>query len=280
MPKTQSLNFFYKLFIKSNSYFHYLAKYTQSYFRTFPLKRIRYLTIRFDTDLYEYELPAFRGAIAELAGREHPLFHNHLSSDQFLYRYPVIQYKRIGGNPAIVCLEEGVDEIHHLFSNASWDVRIGDRPVQLRIKDMRLNQFTMQAWEHRFPFRIRNWLALNQKNYELYQELSGLVDRVAFLERILTGNILSLAKGLDWRIDREVIVRIDDLSPLRLLRFKDQLLAGFDADFSTNVFLPDFIGLGKGVSTGFGVVTRKRAEGRKGQEQDNQQITHQDDEKY
>ena len=242
------------------------------------MKRIRYLTIRFDTDLYEYELPAFRGAVAELAGRDHPLFHNHLGSDQFLYRYPVIQYKRIGSNPAIVCLEEGVDEIHHLFSNASWDVRIGDRPVQLRIKDMRLNQFTMQAWEHRFPFRIHNWLALNQKNYELYQEISGLADRVAFLERVLTGNILSMAKGLDWRIDRDVMVRIEDLSPIRWLRFKDQLLAGFDAHFSTNVFLPDFIGLGKGVSTGFGVVTRKRAERSKGRAENGQQTNQQDDE--
>ena len=222
------------------------------------LKRIRYLTVRFDTDLYDYELPAFRGAIVELVGSEHTLFHNHLSTGRFLYRYPVIQYKRIGSNPAIICLDEGVDEIHHVFNNASWDVQIGDRPVQLRIKDMRMNQFTMQAWEHRFPFCIRNWLALNQKNYEAYQELTGLVERITFLERILTGNILSMAKGLDWRIDREVIVRINDLSPLRWLRFKGQLLASFDADFSTNVFLPDFIGLGKGVSTGFGVVTRKR----------------------
>jgi len=218
------------------------------------LKRIRFLTLRFDTDLYEYELPAFRGAVSELAGREHPLFHNHLGADQFLYRYPVIQYKRMGSNPAIVCLEEGVDEIHHVFNNASWDVQIGNRPVTLTVKDLRMNQFTMQAWEHSFPFRIRNWLALNQKNYETYQDLTGLVERVSFLERILTGNILSMAKGLDWRIDREVVVRIEDVSPLRWQRFKDQKLASFDADFSTNVFLPDFIGLGKGVSTGFGVV--------------------------
>lgn len=245
------------------------------------MKRIRYLTIRFDTDLYDYELPAFRGAVVALVGAQHTLFHNHLGTDQFLYRYPVIQYKRIGNNPAIICLDDGVDEIHHVFSNASWEVVIGDRPVELRIKDMRLNQFTMQAWAHEFPFHIRNWLALNQKNYDAYQELTGLVERITFLEHILTGNILSMAKGLDWRIDREVVVRINDLSPLRWVKFKDQKLAAFDADFSTNVFLPDFMGLGKGVSLGFGVVTRQRDEKRRAKPEttgDESTTTHDDDE--
>lgn len=222
------------------------------------MKRIRYLHLRFDADLRDDELPAFRGAVIGLAGREHTVFHNHLGTDGFLYRYPVIQYKRVGTNPAIICLEEGVDEIHHLFSNQCWDVRLNERPLTLAIKDMRLHQFTLQAWEHSFRFRIRNWLALNKENYDAYQQETGLAGRVTLLERILTGNILSMAKGLDWRIDREVRVSIGSLSGLRLLRYKDQMLAGFDAEFTTNVFLPDFIGLGKGVSTGFGVVTRAR----------------------
>ena len=248
------------------------------------MKRIRYLTVRFDTDLYDYELPAFRGAIVDLVGPEHTLFHNHLPAEGFLYRYPVIQYKCLGGNPVIICLDEGVDEIHHVFTRQEWTVKLGERPLTLAIKDMRINQFTLQAWEHSFPFRIRNWLALNQKNYDTYRQLTGLADRVTFLEHVLTGNILSMAKGLDWRIEREVKVQISDVSPLRWLKFKDQLLAGFDAEFATNVFLPDFIGLGKGVSIGFGVVTRRRKKGGKGQtekteqEEHGQRIIDQDDE--
>ena len=241
------------------------------------LKRIRYLHLRFDAAISDHELPAFRGAIAGLAGREHTLFHNHLGTDQFLYRYPVIQYKRIGTNPAIICVEEGVDAIHHVFSNQHWDIQLNDRAVTLRINDMRLHQFTLQAWEHTFRFRIRNWLALNKANYDTYQQLTGLAERVTLLERILTGNILSMAKGLDWRIDRDVRVSIGSLSGLRLLRYKDQMLASFDAEFSTNVFLPDFIGLGKGVSTGFGVVTRAReTAGRKREERADSR----DDEEY
>ena len=252
------------------------------YFFTY-LKRLRYLTVRFDEEISHRELPAFRAAIIEKVGREHDLFHNHDSSSNSVYRYPLVQYKRIGRNPAIICLDAGVDEIHYLFQNRTWSIMVYDRPMELCVKDLRLNQFNLQAWEHTFSFSIRDWLGLNQANYERFMALDYEGDRLAFMERILRGNILSMAKGLDWFIDREVKVRIRQLSPMRLQHFKDQLLSAFDADFDTNVFLPDLIGLGKGVSVGFGVVTRKREtnrNGRAGQQDYNQnqsQITTDDD---
>jgi hypothetical protein len=33
---------------------------------------------------------------------------------------------------------------------------------------------------------------------------------------------------------------------------------GFNVNFKTNLFLPNFIGLGKGVSKGYGVVLQER----------------------
>lgn len=222
------------------------------------MKRIRYLTVRFDAEIQHFEIPAFRGAIIAKIGAEYTNFHNHLDNGQLLYRYPVIQYKQIGRNPAMVCLEEGTDDIQQFFQQRTWDIRLGERPLTLAVKDLRLHQYTLQAWEHTFRFRINNWLALNEANYARYQSTPDDIDRLELLEKIMTGNILSMAKGLDWRIEREVRVRILRCSPLRWLRFKGQLLAGFDLDFATNVFLPDWIGLGKGVSVGFGVVMRER----------------------
>ncbi|GAA4410287.1 hypothetical protein GCM10023187_34680 [Nibrella viscosa] len=229
------------------------------------MRKLRYLHIRFDASIEPHEIPAFRGAVIAKAGREHDLFHNHYESAGSIYRYPLIQYKRIGRSPAIICLDEGTEDIHHFFQNRTWDVELNGRPVELRVKDLRLNQYTLQAWEYSFSFSIRHWLALNQENYLRFMELPYERDRIDFLERILRGNILSMAKGLDWYIDREVRVRIRHLSPPRKQRFKEHLLTAFDATFDTNVFLPDFIGLGKGVSLGFGVVTRRKEEGRRGE---------------
>lgn len=224
------------------------------------MKRLRYLTIRFDARLDRHELPAFRGAIATAVGPAFTLFHNHdeRGPGGVVYRYPAIQYKRIGRDALIVCVDEGVDEIHQLFQQPNWELHLNGRPLTLTVADLRLNQYTLQAWEHSFRYELTDWLALNETNYARYQHTPALSDRIEMLERILTGNILSMAKGLGWHIDREVRVRITRLEPLRWLRYKGQRLAGFDLEFGTNVFLPDWIGLGKGVSIGFGVVRRKR----------------------
>lgn len=188
----------------------------------------------------------------------------------------------MGRNPAIICLEEGTDDIQQLFGQRSWDIMLGDRPLTLTVKDLRLHQYTLQAWEHTFRFQLRDWLALNETNYARYQTTPDEIDRIELLERILRGNILSMAKGLEWFIDREVRVRIVRCSALRWLRYKGQLMASFDLDFSTNVFLPDWIGLGKGVSVGFGVVTRSRDEREKERSIDTENntppTTHDDDE--
>lgn len=244
------------------------------------LKRIRYLTIRFDASIDRNELSAFRGAIATAVGPDHTLFHNHDEQGPggYAYRYPAIQYKRIGRNPLLVCVEAGVDEIHQLFQRPSWQLDLNGRPLTLAVADLRLQQYTLQAWEHSFRFELRDWLALNDANYARYLHTPDELDRLELLERILTGNILSMAKGLGWHIDRPVKVRIHDCSPIRWLYYKGQRLAGFDLEFSTNVFLPDWIGLGKGVSLGFGVVRGRRREERRKEERDN--ATTQYDDEY
>ncbi|PWJ57829.1 hypothetical protein CLV98_1059 [Dyadobacter jejuensis] len=219
------------------------------------MKKIRFLRIQFDTEIEAYELPAFRGAVASKAGLENIHFHNHLNDRELLYGYPVIQYKRIGRNPAIICIDYGVDEIHHLFQNSDLTIHIGDRPVTLTVKNLQMNQYTMQVWEKTFNYRMYNWLALSQENYEKYKNIRSEFEKVDFLENILKANIISLAKGLKWAIEHTVHLRIDEVIKSKIVPYKSQKLMAFDINFRTNVFLPDFIGLGKGVSLGFGTVS-------------------------
>jgi hypothetical protein len=222
------------------------------------LKKLRILIVKFDTEIAPYEVPAFRAAIAEKVGFEHIIFHNHKKEGGFLYKYPSIQYKRIGRNPAIVCVEEGVDEIHHFFQKKSWDILIGDREVKLQVSCLNLNQITMQVWENNFNYEIRNWLPLSQENYSAYQRLKNELERIEFLESKLIGNIISMAKGIGWDIDKQIKLRITKLSDPRRIPYKQQKLMGFQADFQTNVFIPNNLGLGKGVSMGMGIVLAKR----------------------
>ena len=220
------------------------------------LKKIRYLRIQFDAEIAAYEVPAFRGAVIAKAGPEHILFHNHLNEREYLYGYPVIQYKRIGRNPALVCVDYGVDEVHHLFANQDLEVRVGERPVTLTVRNLQMDQYTLQIWQKTFDYRLYNWLALNQDNHRAYQDLPDELSRIAYLENILKANILSFAKGMKWNVDRTIQLRIDEIMRAKLVPYKKQRLQAFDIRFRTNVFLPDYLGLGKGVSMGYGTVTR------------------------
>lgn len=221
--------------------------------------KIRVLKVSFDVGLKPYEVAAFRGAMVHKVGKEETLFHNHLS-DGYRYKYPLIQYKAIGGKPVIVCIENGVDHIHKYFEKRDWSIMIGDKKLDMKIASLNLNQFTMQAWEHKFDYRISNWLALNQNNVKKYNEIDSLAEKITLLEGLLKANILSFAKGIDWHVDRTIEVSIKQLDEPKAITFKSQKLLAFNAQFSTNVFLPNHIGLGKGVSVGFGVVKQSKKE--------------------
>nr|NQU89438.1 hypothetical protein [Bacteroidota bacterium] len=240
--------------LKTKQYYCYIYQLKKVTQKLAIVKKIRILIVVFDTEIKGYEIPAFRGAIVEKVGRDSILFHNHINGNGFLYKYPLIQYKCLNRKPAIVCVELGVDEIHKYFENKSWDIQISDRWLNMKIDRLNLNQFTMQVGNKRWEYTITNWIALNQENYQKYLTIESLAGKLLFLENILKANILSFAKGIDWMVDKPVEISIKDLRKARPVTLKGNKVMGFNADFSSNVFLPNYIGLGKSVSMGFGVV--------------------------
>ncbi len=219
-----------------------------------PFRRLRVLLVEFSDEIEAHEIPAFRGAIIAKAGREHILFHNHLNEQKYLYRYPLIQYKRIRRHPAIVCLDYGVDQIHNYFENRDWSIHISDRWLEMKIARLQMNQFTIQVWDRDFTYRISNWIALNQENYREYMNLPEGAGRIEYLQRKLTGNILAFAKGINWDVTRPVTVSIQQIEGIRPVTLKGKKVMGFNMVFTCNVFLPNYIGLGKSVSLGYGNV--------------------------
>ncbi len=217
--------------------------------------KLRILQIIFDTEIAAYEIPAFRGAVIKKVGQENSvLFHNHIDDTQYRYSYPLIQYKRIKRHPAIICIDQGVDEIHRFFEQSTWDLKIGDKIHNIKIHRLQVNQFAMNVWENKFHYRLYNWLALNQENYSIYRKTEGVANKIKFLEKKLTANILSFAKGIGWTIDKEIKLTIDTPPEVHTVTDKQNKQLAFNTEFSTNVFLPNYIGLGRRVSIGFGTL--------------------------
>lgn len=217
------------------------------------MKKIRLLHIEFDTEIQPWELTAFRAAVIETTGRKHLLFHHHVG-DNFLYKYPLIQYKRIGKRPALLCIDQGVDELHHFFEQKGEVVMLGDREIELKVGKLLMNQFVMQVWANPFRYHITNWIALNEENFERYQKMPSLIERTQFLEATLTANLLAFAKGIEWTVDKPIELKLSKLEDPKFIKVKQTRFATFNAEFLCNVFIPNYIGLGKSVSKGFGVV--------------------------
>ena len=215
---------------------------------------IRTLTVRFNNDIGRHEIPLFRGSVlAAIGSGVDMLFHNH-DGDGFRYDYPLIQYKRMGGKAAIVCIGNGTEVIGEFFGTSSFNVHLGDRPVTLEVDQIKPNKTLVQIRDTMFTYHLRKWLPLNQVNYKKYEALDSIVERYAFLERLLTGNILSFAKSMGILFEQQVECRITSAETPHLISYKGVKMMSFDVEFKSNVSLPDYIGLGKGVSLGFGTV--------------------------
>jgi len=131
---------------------------------------------------------------------------------------------------------------------------LGNRPYELKVDKLSLNNFTLQVWDSNFNYFLQDWLPLNQKNYKDFKTLKSEIDQLEFLEKILKGNVLSFAKGIDWYIEKEIKLRIQNIVRVSPISYKGIKLEAFTINFSSNISLPNNIGLGKNASLGFGVL--------------------------
>ena len=97
------------------------------------------------------------------------------------------------------------------------------------------------------------WLALNEENYERYMQISGVVECRARLERIMAANMLALSKNVGLDVQEKIMVKLLRYDEVRLKAGQTPLL-GFQAEFVTNFRIPAFVGVGKMVSKGFGLM--------------------------
>lgn len=176
-------------------------------------------------------------------------FHHH---DDSPYHYPLIQYKKIQDTLCVMGINEFTDLIQCRLSGLQEivlkNIKVSIRDIHFSKKSHIISD-TLTKYEFYSP-----WIALNQENYTKFNRLDGQLHKV-FLEKILTANLLSTLKGLDCRIEHDLYVKINYFKFLPVVAHKHGF-SGFRGTFVTNLSLPEFIGIGKSVSKGFGIIRR------------------------
>ncbi|MBK8562489.1 MAG: DNA repair protein [Saprospiraceae bacterium] len=197
-----------------------------------------------------------RGYFGNLFKEHSPLLHNHFEDGKSRYAYPLVQYKVLRNVPTLVGMGEGADLLAELFLKTQ-ELDIEGKVYPLFTKEIKHSRVAIGMADGLVKYRFETfWMALNQENHRVYMESDESCDFI-LLERILVGNILSFFKAFGHFFGPEERVRVElDIEAYRSAKFKDNKMAAFTGHFETNVLLPDFIGLGKSVSRGFGTIRK------------------------
>lgn len=215
--------------------------------------QITQTTIQFpDIKLQTRDAHKLRGYFGNLFMEHSPLLHNHYDDGLSRYAYPLVQYKVIDRIPALVGFQEGAELLVSLFLKIrELDIEGQHFPVLAKNIQQKQYELTVNQQLYNYSFKTL-WMALNQENFRKYQQLDE-TEKGTFLNRQLQNNILSFYKGLSFRTDERIMViaRLEEKKTL----FKNQSILAFAGQFTSNAYLPEWAGIGKAVSRGFGTVS-------------------------
>ena len=218
------------------------------------MKTIKTAHLIFDGAIHLDELRAFRSAINLVNEKKDVLLHHHLSDGKLLYRYPLIQFKQIGSKPAIFTLNEGTESLTQIITAKEVTLNIKGKVFPLNVLKIHFEQVNLCFTEGLIPYKITHWIALNEKNYQVYQKSQNLKQQIELLERLLTAHIIAFAEGISWSLDKRIELNITKIQKQSWLTLKRTKLLAFDVHFLANLLLPNYVGLGKSCSVGFGMV--------------------------
>ncbi len=185
--------------------------------------------------------------------KDNELLPNHRGAD-LSYQYPLIQFRILEEKTLIIGIEEGADLLNDLYGDTrrikigTIDYEVAQRSIQVERRPFGISD---QMYSYTF---LTPWIALNPDNFREYQSMNT-PERKERLRTILIGNILSAAKGLDIHVEGQITLEFTTISttPRRL---KGTGLIGFTGDFRVNFEIPEYMGLGKSVSRGFGAIEK------------------------
>lgn len=182
---------------------------------------------------------------------EFSLLHNHIRDDKFMFTYPLIQYKVINGDAYIIGIDDGAKLIKKIAPELSilslnHEYKITEKIIHEKEFDIKPS-----SDEKHYKF-LTPWLGLNQKNYQKYISCDSWKDKKEILNRVLVGNLLSMSKGLGIIVNKRLYAKTHFEE--KIVEYKGIKMNAFTGEFKVHYDIPDYFGLGKGVSQGFGCV--------------------------
>lgn len=214
------------------------------------MKNIKYYYLKLSN--IEKYIPPFklRGFIGNKF-KQHLLLHHHIDNNKYLYKYPLVQYKNIKSSYYIIGIEEGSDILKRIWTSID-KLKIDNVDIPIYEKELIIKNYEIGEIEDPVEYKFLSpYIALNQKNYSDYKNMS-YSEQKEKLQKILINNVISFCKSINYTINQKLITTINLKS--EICNLKGIGVYSFKGTFNINFLLPDYIGLGKSVSRGFGTI--------------------------
>jgi len=221
--------------------------------------RLCILKLKFDRALgRKVKTKDLRGAVSNLYPEER-LLHQHREDGKIDYHHPLVQYKIINGECLLIGFKDGAELLANL-ELATKTLFLGCDNYTILTTELEFHHISIRTTKtvQSYSF-LTPWLALNENNYEKYQMLGTWVKKKDLLEKILIGNIISMSKSLGYTVPAPIETRIHHLKEVKT-SLKGTPMLGFLGKFSVNFEIPDYWGIGKSVSRGFGTVMKVKSD--------------------
>ena len=168
------------------------------------------------------------------------------------YLYPRVQVKIINEEIYIIGIKEGVEPVMSLIDNIK-SFNFGNITIIIDKYEIEenINQFKATDKILRYKF-ITPWVALNKSTGGKYRFLSDQ-EKPLFLNKLLGQNLLFIAKEIGEEIKTKIYTKVsfDNNVPEKI---DDNGWGAFTGEFKTNFILPNYTGLGNGITRGYGAL--------------------------
>ncbi len=172
---------------------------------------------------------------------------------RFDFLYPRIQVKILNEKIYLIGIKEGVEPILELNEKLE-KMNFGN--ITFNVENIKYEVYKKNFEEKNqlFHYKFLNpWVALNQMNMKKFKTIKNN-EKEMFLNKLLGQNIAFLAKEFNVEIKKSIYIDIS-LDKLDVETMEDGKTGSFEGSFKTNIILPNLIGVGNGITKGYGVIT-------------------------
>lgn len=170
--------------------------------------------------------------------------------DRFLY--PRVQVKILNEQIYLIGLSEGVDPIKNILDKFEA-LDFGNITFQLNDVDVEEDENRFRPVDRLIRYRfITPWVALNQTTGSRYRFL-GNDEKLGFLNKLMGQNIVFLAREMGIDLGEKIYTKVA-LESLFPKPVDENNWGAFTGEFRTNFILPNYLGIGNGITRGYGTI--------------------------